>query len=43
MKLELGEIYAKVSAETGIPKNKIELAFRSVFETVADTMREEKR
>lgn len=42
MKLELGEIYAKVSAETGIPKSKIELAFRSVFETVADTMREEK-
>ena len=42
MRLELGEIYAKVSAETGISKSKIELAFKSVFETVADTMREEK-
>lgn len=42
MKVDLGELYAKVSAETGVPKSKVEMAFRSVFEMVVDTMREEK-
>jgi len=42
MKIDLDEVYKKVSFETGIPKSKIELAFRSVFENVANTMREEK-
>jgi nucleoid DNA-binding protein len=42
MKIDLDEIYKKVAFETGIPKHKIELAFRSMFEMVANTMREEK-
>lgn len=41
MKVDLNEIFSKVSLETGIPKSKIELAFKSVFEEVANTMREE--
>ena len=42
MKIDLDEVYKKVSFETGIPKNKVELAFRSMFENVANTMREAK-
>lgn len=40
MNIELEEIYAKISKETGVPKNRVEMAFRSVFEMVAETMRE---
>lgn len=42
MNIELDEIYAKISKETGVPKNRVEMAFRSVFEMVAETMREGK-
>ena len=42
MKIDLDEVYKKIAFETGVPKNKVELAFRSIFENVANTMREEK-
>jgi hypothetical protein len=42
MKLELSELYEKVANQTGLPKGKVEMAFRSMFEMVADTMREQK-
>lgn len=42
MNIELEEIYAKISRETGVSKSKVEMAFRSVFEMVAETMREGK-
>ena len=42
MKLELKDIYGKVSKETGISKKDVELAFRSMFEMVVTTMRSEK-
>ena len=42
MKIDLDEVYKKIAFETGLPKNKVELAFRSIFENVANTMREEK-
>lgn len=42
MKIDLDEVYRKIAFETGLPKNKIELAFRSIFENIANTMREEK-
>lgn len=41
MKVDTHEIYTKISAETGIPKNRIELVFKSLWEFVANTMREE--
>jgi nucleoid DNA-binding protein len=40
MKIDLDEVYKKVSFETGIPKSKVEMAFKSIFENVANTMRE---
>lgn len=40
MKVNLNDIFSKVSDETGLSKSKIELAFKSIFELVADTMRE---
>ena len=42
MKVDLNNIYSDISKETGIPKNRVELAFRSIWEFVANTMREEK-
>ena len=42
MKIDLDEVYKKVAFETGLPKSKVEMAFRSIFENVANTMREEK-
>jgi nucleoid DNA-binding protein len=42
MNIELEEIYEKISKETGVSKSKVEMAFRSVFEMVAETMREGK-
>jgi nucleoid DNA-binding protein len=42
MKIDLDEVYKKVSFETGLPKSKVEMAFRSMFENVANTMREAK-
>lgn len=42
MKVELNELYEKVARQTGLPKNKIEMVFRSMFEMVAETMREQK-
>tara|TARA_R110000868_G_scaffold37331_1_gene132231 strand:+ start:7207 stop:7518 length:312 start_codon:yes stop_codon:yes gene_type:complete len=42
MNIELEEIYTKISKETGISKSKVEMAFRSVFEMIAETMREGK-
>ena len=42
MKIDLDEVYKKVAFETGLPKSKIEMAFKSIFENVANTMREEK-
>jgi nucleoid DNA-binding protein len=42
MKIDLDEVYKKVSFETGIPKSKVEMAFKSIFENVANTMREER-
>ena len=41
MQIDLEEVYEKVAKETGVSKAKIELAFRSVFEMVAETMREQ--
>ena len=42
MKVELSEICSKISGKTGISKGKVEMAVKSVFEFIADTMREEK-
>lgn len=42
MKLELDEIYHVIARKTGLSKSRIELVFRSMFEMIADTMREEK-
>lgn len=42
MKIDLDEVYRKIAFETGVPKSKVEMAFRSIFENVANTMREEK-
>jgi nucleoid DNA-binding protein len=42
MKFELNELYTRISKETGIPKNRIELVFKSMFELIAETMREKK-
>jgi len=42
MKIDLDEVYKKIAFETGIPKSKVEMAFRSMFENIANTMREEK-
>lgn len=42
MKVELNEIYTQVSSKTGVSKSKIDLAVKSVFQFIADTMREEK-
>lgn len=42
MNIDLDTIYTRISAKTGVPKNRVELAFRTVFEMVAETMREEK-
>ena len=42
MKIDLDAVYKKVAFDTGLPKSKIEMAFRSIFENVANTMREEK-
>jgi nucleoid DNA-binding protein len=42
MKLEWKEVYEEVSNKTGISKKDVEVAFRSVFEMVVSSMREEK-
>ncbi len=42
MKIDLDGVYRKIAFETGVPKSKVEMAFRSIFENVANTMREEK-
>jgi nucleoid DNA-binding protein len=42
MKLELKEVYEDVARKSGISKKDVELAFRSVFEMIVSTMREEK-
>ena len=42
MKIDLDAVYKKIAFETGLPKSKVEMAFRSIFENVANTMREEK-
>lgn len=42
MKIDLDGVYRKIAFETGLPKSKVEMAFRSLFENVANTMREEK-
>ena len=39
MRLNLDEIYKDVAFKTGIPQNRVELVFRSMFELVAETMR----
>lgn len=42
MKIDLKDVYTKVSHNTGINKKDVELAFRSMFEMVVTTMRAEK-
>lgn len=42
MKVDLRDVYGEVSDKTGISKKDVEVAFRSVFEMIVSTMREQK-
>lgn len=42
MKLDWRDVYEEISNKTGVSKKDVEMAFRSVFEMVVSSMREEK-